>query len=102
MSSTRPYRPSNGTEGAAFERRFCGTCAKWDATETPEGYDVGCDIQFGASIYNDGDAEYPSEWVECDALGPRCTAYAQRTGYEADGRPAPRCPNTLDMFAEGT
>ncbi len=99
---TRPYRPSNGSEGMSFEARFCGTCSKWDSTETPEGYEVGCMIQFAASVFSVSDGvghdAYPEEWVTGGELGPRCTAYAQRNGYETSSKPAPRCQHTLDLF----
>jgi len=86
----------------SFEGRFCGTCAKWDSTVAPEGYEIGCPIQLAANVYDpdeDGDA-YPKEWVTGGELGPRCTAYEQRNGYDADARPAPRCKVTLDLFGE--
>lgn len=101
----RPYRPSNGSEGSSFEARFCGTCAKWDSTETPEGYEVGCEINFRANLFDLSDGVgpelYPEEWVEVeDGLGPRCLAFELRGGT-GDPRPAPRCRHTLDLFDGG-
>jgi len=64
----KPYRPSNGFEGLAFNNLFCCHCGKAD--------DLGvCDIFCDTMIYNPGDAEYPKEWVY-DANGqPTCTAF---------------------------
>lgn len=95
-----PYRPSNGSEGSAFEAKFCGTCAKWDSTVEPEGFERGCDIQLAAAFFGASEENYPEEWVQGGGAGPRCTAYAQRDGYAlaSTPNPVPRCPLTVDLF----
>ena len=75
MTDTRPYRPSNGTEGEGFMSCWCMECERdkafWDQTGE------GCEIAARALIYNVGDPEYPTEWVEDDKDGPRCTAFVE-------------------------
>ena len=81
--SGRPYRPSNGTEGMCFTETFCDRCEK-DARyrETNDGED-GCPLLAASMLYDIGEAEYPSEWIE-DERGPRCTA------FELEGTPEER------------
>lgn len=66
------YRPSNGTEGCAFEATFCDCCVH--QTET-----VTCDIWLRAHTFQIGDAEYPNEWrYEVGFVRdrePTCTAF---------------------------
>ncbi|MHC4566634.1 MAG: hypothetical protein ACYTE3_12850 [Planctomycetota bacterium] len=84
---TKPYRPSNGTEGMIFEEEFCLQCKKDRYHETQDPAD-GCNILMRALAYNIEDDDYPEEWVwnpdqafEDGALviggefGPRCTAF---------------------------
>lgn len=62
-SDTRPYRPSNGTDGEWFMGRFCYRCCRDDE-------DNPCEI-LGNTL-----AGLPAvEWVQ-DDRGPRCTAFA--------------------------
>jgi hypothetical protein len=76
---TRPYRPSNGTEGRYFMAQFCERCQR-DARfqETQDGED-GCPIALAAMIYERADPEYPKEWIvdDNDPTGAtaRCTAF---------------------------
>lgn len=75
---SRPYRPSNGTEGAGFMERFCNRC-KRDALyrKTQDGED-GCTILLATLIYDVHDELYPPEWIADDSVGlvnPRCTAF---------------------------
>lgn len=70
--TTQPYRPSNSTEGAIFEAKFCDKCAEMECWRK-HGRD-SCEIASRSMIYSIGDKEYPSEWIR-DAQGPRCTAF---------------------------
>jgi hypothetical protein len=71
---SKPYRPSNGSEGECFQLAFCNQCTK-------DTEDVMCDILNRSFWYPIGDPEYPTEWiVDDDGLNnPRCTAF-QRKG----------------------
>jgi hypothetical protein len=76
---TKKYRPSNGTEGAAFMDRFCDRCkreAKYRRTD--DGSD-GCPIIAKTMGYDIDDPEYPSEWVinlgDATGMTARCTAF---------------------------
>jgi hypothetical protein len=76
---TKPYRPSNGTEGMMFTERFCDRC-KRDARyrETDDGAD-GCPILAASYCYEVDSEKYPKEWIVNlhDAIGStaRCTAF---------------------------
>ena len=70
---TRPYRPSNGTEGIIFGTKFCNKCKHDNYTdENPEG---GCQILLMTMCFRVDEEGYPKEWVTDDAEGPRCTAF---------------------------
>ena len=93
MVHTKPFRPSNGTEGDIFHGQYCTYC------RANAGED-GCDIELRAMANDIDDPEYPKEWIRewRDALNwwgaPLCTAYVSINDPER----TPRCPNTLDMF----
>ena len=77
---TRPYRPSNGSEGMDFEARFCDRC-KRDAKyrRTQDGAD-GCTILAAVFMVEIDDPKYPKEWVQNKYGDPygrtaRCTAF---------------------------
>ena len=89
---TQPYRPSNGTEGAIFEARFCSHCLHFRGDDD---YDY-CDIVVRAFALDIDDAGYPPEWVE-DEGGPRCTAFAETE----EARKNYHCPQTPDLFWGG-
>jgi hypothetical protein len=74
---SKPYRPSNGTEGEGFEGQWCEKCTR-DAgfRENPDSAD-GCPILANVMIFNVDEAGYPKEWIQDDDGGnPRCTAFA--------------------------
>jgi hypothetical protein len=89
------YRPSNGTEGAAFHERWCchceldkemnGTCA---AEARDPGDDDWCEI-LGRSFRTD---EPLPEWI-VGADGPKCTKWIPMGTAEVA-----RCDHTADMF----
>lgn len=63
--NTKPYRPSNGTEGDFFIESQCGDCTKRE----------GCRIVCLTMIYHENDPNYPKEWVsDIDGSNARCTA----------------------------
>jgi len=68
MSETRPYRPSNGTEGDVFYSAWCVRCRHEDHERNP------CEIFTATLLLGEDDPEYPKEWVE-DERGPRCTKF---------------------------
>jgi hypothetical protein len=74
---SKPYRPSNGTEGMEFIEHWCGRCKRDQAYQESDGEEDGCPI-VAASLAFDVDApDYPREWVQDDPWGnPRCTAFA--------------------------
>ena len=62
---TKPYRPSNGTEGDFFIESQCGNCTKRK----------GCRIVRLTMMHHEDDPNYPKEWVSYeDGNNPRCTA----------------------------
>lgn len=87
---TRPYRPSNGTEGMIFEDRFCDRCkreAKYRRTQ--DGAD-GCRIATMAHTFDIGAPEYPKEWVV--SLGDTTDMTARCTAFQFDDPGEPRRP----------
>ncbi len=68
----KPYRPSNGTEGAYFEEQFCDRCEKEGGEHGPH-----CKIHFDALMLSISDPEFPKEWVEDDNRDVRCTAFVK-------------------------
>ena len=90
----KPYRPSSGTEGCAFDDVWCSQCAR-DAKfrETDDGED-GCKILADTLCFDIKDENYPKEWVYGHDGRPCCTAFTTDPGKPL------RCDKTLDMFAE--
>ena len=80
------YRPSNGTEGMAFQETWCDRCRR-DATGR-------CPILGATMLFDIDDPEYPREWTFADDGAPICTAFVDRS--------APRrgfhCRKTADLF----
>lgn len=96
---SRPYRPSSGTEGAAFFEAWCCHCARDKAMREGANYDdcddnEVCPIIAKTFAHEVTDPEYPKEWIVGDDDYPRCTAYVE-AGREV---PPPRCERTADMF----
>jgi len=78
-SSPAPYRPSNGSEGRDFDKRFCDRCKRDEAYRVGLGHSSlpdadGCEILAAALAFGADETPYPKEWIE-DASGPRCTAF---------------------------
>lgn len=70
--TTKPYRPSNGTEGEMFMERFCDRCAI--DGEHPQG----CEILAASFAFDPRDERYPKEWVRgADGWGT-CTAFNEK------------------------
>lgn len=92
--NSKPYRPSNGTEGADFQDQFCAHCER-DRAFRETNYEgdpaLGCQIVAKTFYLDIGDEGYPKEWIE-DERGPRCTAFT------TDPSKPERCENTLDLF----
>ena len=65
----KPYRPSNGTEGALFQDLFCQYCTR-DNIEAGDG----CEIILLTMCYDTKDKEYPKEWIYDVDGQPVCTA----------------------------
>lgn len=93
---TKPYRPSNGTEGMEFEARFCDRCRR-DAKyrRTQDGAD-GCPILAAVFMHEVDDPKYPKEWIVNKWGDPyertsRCTAFRFNDGPSRPrkSRPAP-------------
>lgn len=102
---SRPYRPSNGTEGEIFVAAWCQHCARYG-----DDYEFGapCPILTETYALDADSADYPKEWIESDdprSGGTQIYAggsYAKCTAFEQDGAdPAPpRCEFTLEMFPD--
>lgn len=81
---TKPYRPSNGTEGMIFFEEWCFRCKKDDLfrCEDPDKSTTRCDILDKTMALDSDDPEYPKEWVydpgKIDEGGhPQCTAFEE-------------------------
>ena len=77
--TTRPYRPSNGTNGMIFDNLWCSRC-QHDAAWREDENDKPCDILSRSFAYKIEDPKYPTEWIEDDVpwphnSNPRCTAF---------------------------
>lgn len=75
--STKPYRPSNSTEGAWFEREFCSKC-EYSVEERKPNADMAdsCHIHGSALAFGIDEPGYPAEWVsDPDGSKPRCTKF---------------------------
>lgn len=96
---TKPYRPSNGTEGAFFHEHWCCRCARDKAMR--EGHEIDecdddelCQIIADTFAYDIDHPKYPKEWIEDDEGIPTCTAFVRA------GDPLPEIDtHTLDLFA---
>jgi hypothetical protein len=94
---SRPYRPSNGTEGESFIEWWCFNCAR-DAAFRDGGFEdpaLGCPILADSFAYDIKDPNYPKEWVYGDDGSPKCTAYTEDPSCPV------RCDKTPDMFGDG-
>ncbi len=86
MTPTRPYRPSNGTEGMDFMEQFCDRCEK-DARyrQTQDGRD-GCPIASASMLFGVEETGYPKEWIQnegpWETSDPRCTAFEEEVSEE--------------------
>jgi len=89
----KPYRPSCGTEGMAFDEAWCDLCARDAEWRYDEQNGDPCQILSDTFIYSITDAQYPKEWVYDRNGRPSCTAFT-----EDPSRPL-RCDRTLDMFS---
>lgn len=72
---TRAYRPANGTEGEAFEAKFCRRCACDDEAAVMEKGEGCCPILADALA-----GGQPSQWVQNipGIDGPTCRAFVER------------------------
>ena len=77
----KPYRPSNGTEGEAFQDRWCARCTRDDFDA-----DLLCPI-----LARGLSGQQPPEWVYRNGV-PTCTAFTDKP------LPEPRCEFTKEMF----
>jgi len=68
--TTRPYRPSNGAEGSAFEESFCAGCVHGAQVRTNDPDIEPCELLLSALL-----GDWPHQWVTCKEHGPRCTAF---------------------------
>ena len=91
----KPYRPSTGTEGAAFDEAWCANCER-DKAYRDGGPDadpaIACRIIADTFVYAVSDPRYPKEWVYDRDGCPSCTAYTE------DPKCPVRCDKTIDMF----
>lgn len=99
---TKPYCPSNGTEGEIFMEAFCYRCAR-DTFDQQTGEGDPCQILGNALCFQPGDAEFPEQWVkDDDGNNPRCTAFEDKDlAAEKVVRPADLPGQMKFSFAEG-
>lgn len=75
---SKKYRPSNGTEGEAFQSQWCDRCAK----------QADCEIVAKTMMYSVDEPEYPEEWRRDDEGwpgNPRCEAFEKQIPPDPDG-----------------
>lgn len=89
---TKPYRPSNGSEGEAFIATWCAHCLMNANDENP------CCILGNALMHDVDDAGFPDKWVYRGKT-PVCTGFFSNENSIAD-EPVYRCDETPDMFGE--
>lgn len=88
----KPYRPSCGTEGMAFDDAWCSQCARDAAWRDDPDRNDGCIILTNSFIYDIRDPNYPKQWIYDRDGRPCCTAFT------SDPLQPPRCDKTIDMF----
>lgn len=72
---TRPYRPSNGTEGESFISQWCAKCEYEERARQDETCS-GCEVLGATMAFDIDDEHYPGEWVsDLDGRNPRCTKF---------------------------
>lgn len=74
IENTRPYQPSNGTEGDIFMGKFCSNCSKHPISRDAKNQ---CMILLKSFAYSISDKDYPKQWVQ-DNNGARCTSFISR------------------------
>lgn len=70
MIALKLYRPANGTEGDAFEKKWCDRCRKNTKKRI-------CKILVNSLTHQVTDAGYPYQW-QYDGDRPVCTAFVDR------------------------
>jgi hypothetical protein len=72
---TRAYRPSNSTEGAWFEGKWCANCEYERAHRANENAD-GCETLGAALAFGIDEEGFPAAWVSAlDGSNPRCARF---------------------------
>lgn len=102
--NTRPYRPSNGTEGEGFVGHWCERCLLDRAVRIHEDYANGCSILARAYAFKITDPNYPAEWVQDidNRNTARCTAFIE-DDHDDDWEPPPEPdPTQLVLIADPT
>ncbi|MDB5584874.1 MAG: hypothetical protein JWR80_10050 [Bradyrhizobium sp.] len=89
----KPYRPGSGTEGMAFDAKWCSHCARDAAWREDESND-GCHVLSLTLALPIDDPEYPKEWIFGRDGRPCCTAFT------TDPAKPFRCDKTTDLFAQ--
>ena len=79
--SGESYRPSNGTEGAAFMNRFCDRCAYYQQ-QSGGFYDCEKGILAQAELFTTDEEEYPDAWIYNEEGWPVCTEYKKDTSKD--------------------
>lgn len=101
---SKPYRPSNGTEGEWFIESHCHNCIRGKYEHTGDIKDNPCDIITRSWCCELNDPLYPREWIYDEKGEPTCTAWVKWTwGRDDDGnwidppQVPPDDPNQLCM-----
>ncbi len=108
---SRPYQPSNGTEGMWFCEKFCERCIHEKYSHTFNDDDKKCDILTRSMVYGVNDPEYPKEWIYDDSDEPTCTAWVKwdwnkgdddddNGGWNDPPEPEQIDPNQLMLFTD--
>lgn len=91
---SKPYRPSNGSEGIDWDDQWCSHCSRDAAFREDPDQNDGCPIYALTFALDINHPDYPKEWIEDDdGSNPRCTAFT------TDQKCPERCDKTVDLFA---
>lgn len=84
---SKPYRPSNGSEGASFTAAWCEAgCTRYQNHR--------CGILLKTMVLTLDDPGYPEEWTEKDGVAG-CSAFTTEARAKSAPKPDPR---QIDLF----
>lgn len=80
---SKPYRPSNGTEGEGFISTYCYNCIHENPSNELKPH---CEILTATMCLGTDDEGYPKEWIYDTNNKPTCTKF-KKWDWGNDGDP---------------